>query len=376
MCRLPFISSSASPLRTSSTALAAAAWLCGASTIRVLPRSMPLAAAISWIFAAGPTRMGAIRPFCARLDRAGQCRLLAGMRDGRGTGSRLRHLSSSSSYFPVPVVRLIVVPRVRRKSRGEPRGPSPSRNNVRFPVHGARRHRMLTHSSRSKLDARNAVRPILPEPIERKDVGRPRGPVTGIRRGANSARPEVIPEFRRRPATPSRPLRRSGRTRAGRVPARTRSPERVAHLAMRFGQLGMPTPRARSVLCSSAISSAPARSILGTAPRKKTTSRTGSGRARAAARTARSRTYSTLKYSSADSQRTTSTPGMGSFSGWRGDRRSTSVPGTRASSVTRGRAACRSSSTIEIAAPSNTPLTGPDPSTPRSAAIATKNSRG
>ena len=46
----------------------------------------------------------------------------------------------------------------------------------------------------------------------------------------------------------------------------------------------------------------------------------------------------------------------------------------RASSVTRGWAACRSRSTIEIAAPSSTPLTGPDPSTPTSAAIATKNS--
>ena len=41
MCRLPFISSSASPLRTRSTAIAAAAWLCGASTILVLPRSRP-----------------------------------------------------------------------------------------------------------------------------------------------------------------------------------------------------------------------------------------------------------------------------------------------------------------------------------------------
>ena len=32
VCRLPFIRSSALPARTSSTALAAAAWLCGAST--------------------------------------------------------------------------------------------------------------------------------------------------------------------------------------------------------------------------------------------------------------------------------------------------------------------------------------------------------
>ena len=32
VCRLPFISASASPLRTSSTAFAAEAWLCGVST--------------------------------------------------------------------------------------------------------------------------------------------------------------------------------------------------------------------------------------------------------------------------------------------------------------------------------------------------------
>ena len=32
VCRLPFISASALPSRTSSTASAAAAWLCGAST--------------------------------------------------------------------------------------------------------------------------------------------------------------------------------------------------------------------------------------------------------------------------------------------------------------------------------------------------------
>ena len=33
VCRLPFISASALPSRTSSTAFAAEAWLCGASTI-------------------------------------------------------------------------------------------------------------------------------------------------------------------------------------------------------------------------------------------------------------------------------------------------------------------------------------------------------
>ena len=50
------------------------------------------------------------------------------------------------------------------------------------------------------------------------------------------------------------------------------------------------------------------------------------------------------------------------------------VPATGASSVTRGRAPCRSRSTIESPAPSSTPLAGPDPRTPSSAAIATANS--
>ncbi len=70
----------------------------------------------------------------------------------------------------------------------------------------------------------------------------------------------------------------------------------------------------------------------------------------------------------------TSTPGITSFSGWRRRSAKCVVPGTRASSTTRGRAAWRSSSTIEIAAPSNTPLTGPEPSTPNMAAMATRNS--
>ena len=41
VCRLPFISASALPSRTSSTAAAAEAWLCGASTISKPEISMP-----------------------------------------------------------------------------------------------------------------------------------------------------------------------------------------------------------------------------------------------------------------------------------------------------------------------------------------------
>ena len=43
------------------------------------------------------------QPFCAGLDRAGQRRLLAGVGHRGRDGSRLRHRSSSCSYFPVPV---------------------------------------------------------------------------------------------------------------------------------------------------------------------------------------------------------------------------------------------------------------------------------
>ncbi|MNJ62580.1 hypothetical protein D3C77_584250 [compost metagenome] len=62
VCRLPFISSVASPLRTSATAVSAAAWLCGTSTMRASPRFRLNWVAVSRIFFSGPTRMGCKRP--------------------------------------------------------------------------------------------------------------------------------------------------------------------------------------------------------------------------------------------------------------------------------------------------------------------------
>jgi hypothetical protein len=62
VCRLPFISASALPCSTSSTALSAAAWLCGASTIGQAEMSMWAARAASRMRCAGPTRMGSINP--------------------------------------------------------------------------------------------------------------------------------------------------------------------------------------------------------------------------------------------------------------------------------------------------------------------------
>ena len=65
VCRLPFIRSSPLPSRISATAQAAAAWLCGASTISRPARSMPCSAATARIFASGPTRTGSISPAAA-----------------------------------------------------------------------------------------------------------------------------------------------------------------------------------------------------------------------------------------------------------------------------------------------------------------------
>ena len=62
VCRLPFISASALPSRTSSTALAAEASLYGASTIGRPAMSMPCSFATASMRAFGPTRIGAMSP--------------------------------------------------------------------------------------------------------------------------------------------------------------------------------------------------------------------------------------------------------------------------------------------------------------------------
>ena len=62
VCRLPFIRRSALPVRTSSTAFSAAAWLCGTSTISMSPRSSENCLATAAILSLGPTRIGLINP--------------------------------------------------------------------------------------------------------------------------------------------------------------------------------------------------------------------------------------------------------------------------------------------------------------------------
>ena len=65
VCRLPFISASALPSRTSSTAFAAESWLCADSTSGKRDMSALACPAASRMRAGGPTRMGSISPSCA-----------------------------------------------------------------------------------------------------------------------------------------------------------------------------------------------------------------------------------------------------------------------------------------------------------------------
>ena len=103
VCRLPFISSSASPSRTSSTAFAAAAWLCGTSTIRTPREVDAVLAAISWIFGAGPTRIGTISPCWPASTAPARADCSQGWATAVGTGGRPWQRAISCSYFPVPV---------------------------------------------------------------------------------------------------------------------------------------------------------------------------------------------------------------------------------------------------------------------------------
>ena len=88
VCRLPFISASALPSRTSRTAVVAAASLCGASTISTPAKSISAAAATARMRSRGPTRIGTISPSRRRLHRTLQRRGVARVRYGR---RRRRH---------------------------------------------------------------------------------------------------------------------------------------------------------------------------------------------------------------------------------------------------------------------------------------------
>jgi hypothetical protein len=65
VCRLPFIRHSTRPSRTSRTAAAADASLCGASTISIPERSRSAFCATARMRCPGPTSTGAISPIFA-----------------------------------------------------------------------------------------------------------------------------------------------------------------------------------------------------------------------------------------------------------------------------------------------------------------------
>ena len=95
VCRLPFIRSSACALANQLDRLRRRRMAVRrVDDARCLPRSIPCFAATSWIFAAGPTRIGTIKPISRRLDRAGERRLLR-------TDARPRSATGSSAAAPL-----------------------------------------------------------------------------------------------------------------------------------------------------------------------------------------------------------------------------------------------------------------------------------
>ena len=86
VCRLPFISSSPLPSRISATARAAAAWLCGASTISIAVEVEPVACGDGPDLRLRADEDRDDQAGFGRLDRAAQRGLVAGMGDDRPRG--------------------------------------------------------------------------------------------------------------------------------------------------------------------------------------------------------------------------------------------------------------------------------------------------
>ena len=100
VCRLPFMSSSALPERTSSTAFSAAAWLCGTSTISTPPRSSEedLATLFDFLLRADEDRLD--ETFLGRLQGPSERGLVTRMRNGGEQALAVFSPSRSSrSYF-------------------------------------------------------------------------------------------------------------------------------------------------------------------------------------------------------------------------------------------------------------------------------------
>src|SRR5574340_379140 len=99
VCKLPFIRASALPSRTSSTALAAEAWLKGASTMVRPPMSMSNSRATASIRSRGPTRMGWMSPILAALTAPSRELWSQGWATAVGVGGRVLQKSIKRWYF-------------------------------------------------------------------------------------------------------------------------------------------------------------------------------------------------------------------------------------------------------------------------------------
>ncbi len=97
--RLPFISASALPSRTSATAFAADSWLCAASTISSPVMSRPFSFAIASMRARGPTRIGVMRPILDASTALASELSSHGCATAVGVGGSVLQKSSSRSYF-------------------------------------------------------------------------------------------------------------------------------------------------------------------------------------------------------------------------------------------------------------------------------------
>ncbi len=100
VCRLPFIKASARPSRTSATALAAASWLCTASTSSNAPMSIEASAAARSILSRGPTRIGVISCSRAASTALSSETLSHGCAIAVTAGSCCRARSTSRMNFP------------------------------------------------------------------------------------------------------------------------------------------------------------------------------------------------------------------------------------------------------------------------------------
>ena len=132
VCRLPFISSSALPCRTSSTAFARRTMAVRSIDDQRFAEVDSRCLAISSIFAAGPTSIGAIKSQLSGLDRSGERRFLTRMCDGGRDW--LQILAALRAAIRICLFQLFCImnsPALPLRKSRVPPGPSPSEASAR-----------------------------------------------------------------------------------------------------------------------------------------------------------------------------------------------------------------------------------------------------